>query len=146
MATSGIKRADRLAGIIIGVTILAFCAVGFAVFASQIHQPPQTRVNARALYYAQHQMQWISGPSLVSSYILPMRELPHALKLYVPKKLAEDVDAKDLIRRFGGSRQIGLVLLHGVFDTLPPGEGVIVHADVIVLVDVRRDRGIFLMD
>jgi hypothetical protein len=144
MATSDTERPTRLAAMFLAISILAFFGVGFAVFASQLHRPQQIGVNPRALYYAQHQMVWMSGPTVVTSYVLPMRELPRALRLYVPRKVARDVNTADLIRRYGANLQIGMVVLRGVFNTLPPDEGVVVHGDVVVLVDVKHDRGLFL--
>jgi hypothetical protein len=82
---------------------------------------------------------------VVSIHTFPLRRLSRALASYAPPRVVPDVNVPDLVRRFGPNLQAGLVVLHGSFNSLPPGEGITLH-DAIVLVNVRTKKGIFLMD
>lgn len=91
-------------------------------------------------------MVWIKGPVLVSSRVISLRHLEKDLRAEVSATVWQDVNVRALLRQYGPSKQVGLVILSGVFNSLPPDEGVVVHADVVVLVNPRTDRGIYLMD
>jgi hypothetical protein len=102
-------------------------------------------IGQAAVTYSRGQIIWDSGPTVVSVHTLPLRRLSQALASYAPARVVPDVNVPDLVRRFGPNLQVGLVVLHGSFNSLPPGEGVTLH-DAIVLVDARTHKGIFLMD
>lgn len=138
------RRINPLVPALIGLLILAFFIGMFIVLARGMGTLNAVDVNAIALHYAKQQMVWNSGPTVQDSYVMPMRRLPFALKKFVPARVRADVNAPDLIRRFGPNRQIGMVLVHGVYNTLPPDEGVIVQGDALVIVDMHARKGIFL--
>lgn len=103
----------------------------------------QSAVDQAALTYSQQQMVWSQGPSVQSTRILLLRDLSAALSASVPVHVRRDVNVPDLVRRFGSNRQVALVVLTGVYNTLPPDEGVVVRGQAVVLVDTRTDRGIY---
>lgn len=91
-------------------------------------------------------MVWIKGPTVVSARVIQLRDLEKNLRVEVSPAVWRDVNVRALRRQYGPNRQVGLVILSGVFNSLPPDEGVVVHADVVVLVDARTNHGIYLMD
>lgn len=106
----------------------------------------QNSVTQAALTYGRQQMVWIKGPAAVSTHVIKLRNLRKDLRAEVSPSVWQDVNVPELLRQYGPSKQVGLVVLSGVFNSLPPDEGVDVHADVVVLVDVRTNRGFYLMD
>ncbi len=106
----------------------------------------QNSLTQAALTYGRRQMVWIKGPAAVSTHVIKLRNLRKDLRAEVPPSVWQDVNVAELLRQYGPSKQVGLVVLSGVFNSLPPDEGVDVHADVVVLVNVRTDRGFYLMD
>jgi len=53
----------------------------------------------------------------------------------VPADVVKDINVPELIHQFGANRQVGLIVPSGVFNSLPPDEGVVEHSQVVVLVD-----------
>jgi hypothetical protein len=58
----------------------------------------------------------------------------------LPPPTQHDVNVPDLIHRYGANRSVDMVVVHGVFNSLPPDEGVVVRGTVVVLVDARSTR------
>ena len=99
-----------------------------------------------ALTYAQQHMVWIKGPTVQSSRTVELRGLEPALARAVSPTLRRDVNVEELLHRYGPNRQVTLVILNGVYNTLPPDEGVTVRGAVVVLVDARTDRVLLMTD
>ena len=117
----------------------------FLVISSQ-SATPGTQIGPAALAAARNQMEWMSGPTLQATYTVPLRRLEKTLRSAVPRHVADDVNVAGLRQQYGPERRIGLAVLRGVFDSLPPGEGVIVHGNVVVLVDIKTNHVILVDD
>lgn len=115
----------------------------FALSASAT-SPQQSRVTDTALTYARQYMVWSKGPTVQGTYFVPMGRLQDALRAHVPEIVRQDINVADLLRRYGPKRQVGLVVLQGDYNSLPPDEGVIANGDAVILVDVRSNRVILL--
>ena len=136
-------RYIRLLGALL---LVALCALllWYALAASATST--QSRAADSALTYARQYMTWSSGPALQSTHTLPLRHLTSALTRYTPSRVARGVNVPDLLRRYGPNRQVALVVLYGVYNSLPPDEGVNVDGDVVLLVDARTNRVLFVTD
>jgi hypothetical protein len=104
----------------------------------------QSRVTTAALDYGRRYMVWSSGPTAQGTYVVPIGQLGAAVAQHVPPDVRQDVNVPDLVRRYGPRREVGLVILHGDFNSLPPDEGIISNGDVVVLVDVKSNRVLLL--
>ena len=91
-------------------------------------------------------MLWNSGPRVRSAQVLPLRLLPRDLASSVSASVRQHVNVPDLLRRYGPNRQVVLVVLYGVYNSLPPDEGVEIRGDAITLVDPKTNRVLLLMD
>jgi hypothetical protein len=138
------SRARRRILLLAAVVALAMCAaiLWFALSASATST--QSRFADTALRYGQQYMTWSSGPSVQSTQIVPLRGLEGALAATVPSATRRSVNVSDLLRRYGPGHRVALVVLRGVYNSLPPDEGVTVTGDVVVLVDVQSDRVLLL--
>jgi hypothetical protein len=99
-----------------------------------------------ALTYARQHMVWVRGPTLRSSHMATLRTLEPLLTSTVSSSVKDDVNVPDLVHRFGANRKVALVVLTGVYNSLPPDEGMDIQGEVIALVDVRTDRVLLLTD
>lgn len=106
----------------------------------------QDRAAQAGLAYARTQMAWTSGPTLQTSHVTTLRSLRSVLIRTVPTGVQQDVNTRELIRQYGVNRRVALVIVNGVFNSLPPDEGVIVHGDAVVIVDMKTDQALLLMD
>jgi len=123
---------------------LAISGLWFALSASATST--QDRAGQAALSYAQQRLVWNSGPSVQSVHLVVLRKLRPALAASVPPSTAQNVNLDDLIHRYGANRLVALVVLHGVYNSLPPDEGVNVNGDIVVLTDARTDRILLVTD
>jgi hypothetical protein len=98
-----------------------------------------------AVAYSQQQIIWDSGPTVRSVHVFSLGQLKQELNAYAPARVVPDVNTAELLRRHKPGLQVGLIVLHGSFNSLPPGEGITLH-DAIVLVDAKTRKGFFLMD
>ncbi|MBV9282456.1 MAG: hypothetical protein JOZ41_20450 [Chloroflexi bacterium] len=122
----------------LGVLALAGAIVWLALTTSA--PAPPDRLTQAALAYSQQYIEWSRGPTVRSSQTVPLARLDGALARNVPPRVRRDVNVSDLLRRFGPRRRLGLVVLYGVYNSLPPDEGVEVNGDLAVLVDVATNR------
>ncbi|HLJ67286.1 MAG TPA: hypothetical protein VKX16_07980 [Chloroflexota bacterium] len=97
-----------------------------------------------ALAYGRHEMVWQTGPVLQSIRVIALRDLGPALSAAVPARVRQDVNVPDLIRRFGANRRVGLAILRGTFNSLPPDEGIVLTGDAVVLVDAKTGKGLYV--
>src|SRR6266487_2259123 len=87
-----------------------------------------------SLAYARQTMSWSRGPDVSVSREVTLRQLDAALRRDVPASVRRDVNIPDLIRRFGASHRVELVILSGTYYSLPPDEGANINGKVVVLV------------
>jgi hypothetical protein len=116
-----------------------------ALAISSLNSSAPDPVARAAVAYSEQQIIWDTGPTVQSVHVFPLRQLGQELNAYAPARVVPDVNVADLLRRYGPNLQVGLVVLHGSFNSLPPGEGITLH-DAIVLVNARTKKGFFLMD
>lgn len=107
---------------------------------------PAQRAGIIARSYAARTTLWNSGPTVTGVHIVPLTGLAAALHRSVAPALAADVNVPDLQRRVGRSRQVALVVLHGVFNTLPPAEGVTITGNMVAIVDMRTQQVLLLTE
>jgi len=138
------RGSKRRFWVLAAVVALALCAaiLWFALSASATST--QSRFADTALQYGQQYMTWSSGPSVQSTHIVPMQGLERALSVTVPPATRRSVNVSDLLLRYGPGHKVALVILHGIYNSLPPDEGVTVTGDVVVLVDVKSNRVLLL--
>jgi hypothetical protein len=136
-----VKRRSPLAGVLVAV-LLAVLA-GQLIW-SQTHSSSDPARQA-ALRYATHVMVWSSGPSVTESRLIRFRDLQAALKTVTPR-LRADVNVPDLLSQYGPNRKVEMVILSGTYDSLPPGEGVELHGEVLVLINPKTNHPLYLMD
>jgi hypothetical protein len=129
------------------LALLVLAAGAFLVyFLSASASTTQSRAQDAALTYARTEMIWAAGPTVQSVHVIPIHRLETTLRATVPSSVRQDVNVQDLQRRYGPNKQIALVVLSGVYNSLAPDEGVEVHGDVVVLVDPQTDRVMLVMD
>jgi hypothetical protein len=104
------------------------------------------RAGEIARSYAARTTLWDRGPTVTDVRITRLSELEAQLRRRVTPQLASDVNVGDLQHRFGHNRVVALVILHGTFNTLPPGEGVTVTSDMVAVVDMRTHQVLLLTD
>src|SRR5690349_943787 len=80
----------------------------------------QSRAGEAALAYARARTVWYSGPTVQSVRTVPLNRLESALRASVPAHIQQDVNVPDLVRRYSPHRQVALVVLNGVYNSLPP--------------------------
>jgi hypothetical protein len=137
-------RLRLIALALLGVIVVAAAVVWYqnATAAPSIAQ----RAGNTARSYAARTTLWNSGPAVTAVRIVPLSRLSAALRGVVPAQLADDVNVADLQRRVGTNRQVALVVLHGVFNTLPPAEGVTVTGNMVAIVDMRTHKVLVLTE
>ncbi len=135
-------RLRLLALALLGVIVLAAAAV----WVENVTAAPSAaqRAGATARSYAARTTLWNSGPTVRKVRIVPLSSLQAALRASVSPRVAADVNVSDLEHRYGSRRQVALVVLHGVFNTLPPDEGVTVAGDMVAIVDIPTQRVLLL--
>lgn len=144
MATTATKQARaRLFAALLLISLVG--AAGVAVVGYEIvHSSSNAQQATQAgLDFSRNTMIWEKGPQVQSSTVVPMHSLPHAL-MSAPQSVRHDVNVSDLIKQYGKNRQVDLVVLSGKFNTLPPGEGVDIFGQVIVLVDMKTRRALLM--
>jgi len=119
--------------------VLAY--VAYAIFAGSSGGSAATRAG---LQYARTEMEWVQGPSIAFERTATIGALPAQLRTMASTSLRKDVNTAGLIRHYGPRRPIDVIILSGVYNSLPPDEGVNVQGEVLVLVDPRTDRVLFL--
>lgn len=104
------------------------------------------RAGQAALAYAKQTTVWVSGPSVQSVSLMRLAQLDAGLRRTVSPRVRSDVNVHDLIRSYGPNRQVALVVLSGVYNSLPPDEGVVAHGVMVSVVDARTNRVLLLTD
>lgn len=137
------RRRSRI--LLVGFLLAAALAIA-VVWSSLASGSGQSDATQAGLDYARLHMVWSGGPNLRSAHVVPLGQLDAALARYTSPTVRRDVNVPQLIRQYGPNRQVDLVVLNGVFNTLAPDEGVIVHADVVALVDAHTNRVLLLTD
>lgn len=122
--------------------------IGLLWYGLSPSSPPLNPATQAGLVYSRDAMEWYSGPQVRSAQVLPLRLLPRALVASVSARVRHDVNEPylNLLRRYGPNRQVALVILYGVYNSLPPDEGVEIRGDAITLVDPKTNRILLLMD
>jgi hypothetical protein len=126
---------------VLGCIVLAF--VAYSVFAGSSGSSNATQAGLR---YARAEMVWTHGPSIAHERTGATGALPALLPALANTRLRKDVNTADLIRRYGPNRKVDIIVLSGVYNSLPPDEGVDVQGEVLVLVDAQTNRVLFLTD
>ena len=118
--------------------------VGLAVYGVLAYVSPRSSAGSRAqqtgMDYAQQYFVWAHGPTAVSQQTLPLGRLPAALRTAVPPAVGQDINTDQLLQQYGPHRTVALDVLHGTYNSLPPDEGLELTGDVVVLVDVARNK------
>jgi len=129
------RRVVMLAGVVL------VCLVVYRVLA---YVSPRSSAGFRAqqtgMDYAQQYFVWAHGPTVVSQQTLPLGRLPAALHSAVPVAVSQDVNTDQLLQQYGPHRTVALDVFHGTYNSLPPDEGLQLTGDVVVLVDVARNK------
>jgi len=139
-------RAARLPVAFALVFLGLVVGVGLLWYGLSPSSPPLNAATQAGLVYSRDYMLWNSGPRVRSAQVLPLRLLPRALASSVSVSVRRHVNVPDLLRRYGPNRQVVLVVLYGVYNSLPPDEGVEIRGDAITLVDPKTNRVLLLMD
>jgi len=127
-----------------GLFLLALIAVlAFVIWQSSRGPTSADRAQSAALSYSRNYMAWSSGPQVQNVHIVPLREVERTVRVYVHVPY-RDVKLGGLLTQYSPQRSIAVVDLHGVFNSLPPDEGVVAPGDVVVLVDVKTDKVLLL--
>jgi hypothetical protein len=144
VATTATKQARaRLFAALFLISLVG--AAGVAVVGYEIvhsSSDAQQRATQAGLDYSRNTMIWEKGPQVQSSTVVPMHSLRNAL-MSAPQSV-HDINVSDLIKQYGKNRQVDLVVLSGKFNTLPPGEGVDIYGQVVVLVDMKTRRALLM--
>ncbi|HEX6506164.1 MAG TPA: hypothetical protein VF221_00880, partial [Chloroflexota bacterium] len=135
----------RILRVMVPAAIIICLAAGWLVYSASAGSSTSSATRA-GIAYAQDTMEWTSGPTLTHARVARVRDLPAVLPQITGAALRQDVNTADLQRRYGPDRQVDLVVLSGVFNTLAPDEGVNVHGEVLAVVDVKTNRVLFLTD
>jgi hypothetical protein len=131
-------------GWLVGVSVLLAASASAWLLLSPAPLTDADHFTSIAMSYAVGNMVWSSGPTVQSSEIVPLARLQTALTSRVPRSVSSQVNVPDLTHQYGPSRKVALVVLHGVYNSLPPDEGVNIRGDVVLLVDVRTGRVLFM--
>ncbi len=143
-ASLGARRGRGRILLLGALVVLAMCAAILWFAFSVAATSSQSRFADTALSYGQRYVIWSKGPDVQSTHIVPLHGLEGALVANVSPTVRQSVNVSDLVRRYGPNRRVALVVLHGVYNSLPPDEGVSVNGDVVVLVDVQSNRVLLL--
>jgi hypothetical protein len=137
-------RLRLLALLLLGVIVLAAAVV----WVENVTAAPSAaqRAGDAARRYAIATTLWDSGPTVEAVHVVPLSGLEGVLHRAVSSRVAADVNVSDLEHRVGRHRQVALVVLHGVFNTLPPDEGVTVTGDMVAIVDMRTNHVLLLTE
>jgi hypothetical protein len=139
---AGSRRSRALLLLSIGVlACVALAFVGYTAFAGSSGSNKATQAG---LAYARSEMVWIHGPSIVHARTGTIGDLPALLPSMANTTLRQDVNTRDLIRQYGPERKVDIIVLSGVYNSLPPDEGVNVQGEALVLVDVENNKVLFL--
>lgn len=139
------KRRRSIALTLIAVWLVAVGVIAF-VLLSPFSRASTNGIDQSALAYGRNHMVWSQGPTVQSTRVIRLRELPAALGATVASHVAQDVNVPQLERRFGANREVALVVLHGVYNSLPPDEGVIIAGQAVVLLDPHTDKELYIND
>lgn len=132
----------RFAPLLIALAAIA----GIAYYALASAPTERSRVDAAALSYSRQQMVWLQGPTIRSTQFLRLGRLSAALARSVPRTVANNINVPELEQTYGRKRMIALVILTGVYNSLPPDEGVNLHGDAAVILDSHTNRLLLLMN
>ncbi len=124
---------------VVGSVLLALAA-----FALVDRSSGRSDATQAGLQYARSEMVWTHGPSIAHQRAGTVGELPALLPLLAGATLRHDVNTAGLIRQYGPNRQVDILVLSGVYNSLPPDEGVNVQGEALVLVDPQTNRVLFL--
>ena len=126
-------------------SVLIPIAVGFILIMLQVSKPETRSIGQIGQSYAKQTMVWNKGPVLQGTYPIRMGDLARALRAHVPASVDNRVPIQALIKQYGVKPRIDLVVLTGVFNTLPPDEGVTEPGTAIVLVDAVTEACAFYL-
>lgn len=134
-------RAPRRRGVVMlaGVFLVGIAVYGVLTYASA-RSSAGSRAEQTGINYAQQYFVWSNGPTVVSRQTLPLGRLPAALRSAVPVAVSQDVNTDQLLQQYGPHRTVALDVFHGTYNSLPPDEGLQLTGDVVVLVDVGRNK------
>jgi hypothetical protein len=138
------RRRGRRRLLLLSVGVAACIVLAYVAYSAFAGSSGRSAAAQAALRYARTEMVWIQGPSIAYERTATMGALPALLRTVASTSLRKDVNTADLIRRYGPHRRIDIIVLSGVYNSLPPDEGVNVQGEVLVLVDPRTDRVLFL--
>jgi hypothetical protein len=139
---SRIRRPLMLLAVFLVLGAACLGAVAYTASAGS----PGTDATEAGLSYSRTVMQWIHGPSIVHTRAISLAALPALLPHLTTPALRDDVNTSDLIRHFGPRRQVEVMVLSGTYNSLPPDEGVNIQGEVILLVDRKTNKVLFLTD
>lgn len=140
------RRSPRLAWAVILLSVVVVAAVAVVLITTFIGGGSSDTPGQIALRDARTQLVWNRGPFLKGTYPTTMADLQRTLDRYLPAHVAQDVDVAELRKTYGPTRRIDVVALTGVFNTLPPDEGVTAPGTVVALVDPLRKHVILVTD
>lgn len=138
------KRRGRRWALPLSIALAAGIALAYLAYSAFAGSPGRSVAAQAALRYVGTEMVWTQGPTITQERTGTMGALPRLLPTMASTSLRKDVNTADLIRRFGPNRPIDIIVLSGVYNSLPPDEGVNVRGEALVLVDPRTDRVLFL--
>lgn len=141
------RKAVRLTRLIVFLSVLIPITIGFWLLMAQNGggKTPQTSGQI-ALAYTRSNLHWIRGPYVQATYPTTVGRLQQTLYRHVPIRVVQDVNVRQLVRKYGSKPKVDLVVLTGVFNSLPPNVGVTGPGTVVALVDPVRRRVFFVTD
>lgn len=138
------KRHRRSRVLLLSVGVLVCIGLAWVAYSAFFGSSGGSNATQAGLRYARAEMVWTHGPSVAHQRTGTTGMLPALLPALANTTLRKDVNTADLIRRYGPNRKIDIIVLSGVYNSLPPDEGVDVQGEVLVLVDARTNRVLFL--
>lgn len=130
--------------LLLSIGVAACIVLAYLAYSAFAGSSGHSAAAQAALRYVGTEMVWTQGPTIAHERTGTMGALPGLLQTMANTSLRKDVNTADLIRRFGPHRRIDIIVLSGVYNSLPPDEGVNVQGEALVLVDPRTDRVLFL--
>jgi hypothetical protein len=130
--------------LLLSIGVLACIVLAFVAYTAFAGSSGNSNATQAGLRYARAEMVWIHGPSIVHARTGTIGDLPALLPGMANTTLRQDVNTRDLIRQYGPKRKVDMIVLSGVYNSLPPDEGVDVQGEALVLVDVKSDKVLFL--
>jgi hypothetical protein len=130
--------------LLLSIGVLACVALVFVAYRAFAGAPAGSKAAQAGLRYARAEMVWTHGPSVVHARVGTIGDLPTLLPSLANTTLRQDVNTRDLIRQYGPRRKVDIIVLSGVYNSLPPDEGVNVQGEALVLVDVESNKVLFL--